>query len=155
VLNKRRIEQIVNAATRDDALVTGTQSVTIFFDHAEYGIGPDDQPYEKSDAHEGNYLQVICFCPLCGCRIGQSALDAHMERRCHRRKTKTEPSHTPYTSPVTDSESCEVFRTIAPDFARSVGRMPPRAEFEGATGPCRVWFLSADNPDSIRVAWKK
>jgi len=28
--------------------------------------------------------------------------------------------------------------------------MPTRAEFEGAAGPCRVWFLSADNPDSIR-----
>ena len=44
----------------------------------------------------------------------------------------------------------EAFRTIAPDFVRIVGRAPVRAEFEGAKGPCRVWFLSADNPDSIR-----
>ncbi len=44
----------------------------------------------------------------------------------------------------------EAFRTIAPEFARITGRMPTRAEFEGAAGPCRVWFLSADNPDSIR-----
>ncbi len=44
----------------------------------------------------------------------------------------------------------EAFRTIASDFVRIVGRMPARAEFEGAAGPCRVWFLSADNPDSIR-----
>lgn len=44
----------------------------------------------------------------------------------------------------------EAFKTIAPEFARIVGRMPARAEFEGAAGPCRVWFLSADNPDSIR-----
>ena len=28
--------------------------------------------------------------------------------------------------------------------------MPTRVEFEGAKGPCRVWMLSADNPDSIR-----
>ncbi len=44
----------------------------------------------------------------------------------------------------------EAFRTIAPDFVRVVGRMPTRVEFEGAKGPCRVWMLSADNPDSIR-----
>lgn len=44
----------------------------------------------------------------------------------------------------------EAFRTIAPDFVRVVGRMPTRVEFEGAAGPCRVWMLSADNPDSIR-----
>jgi len=44
----------------------------------------------------------------------------------------------------------EAFRTIAPDFVSVVGRMPTRVEFEGAKGPCRVWMLSADNPDSIR-----
>jgi len=44
----------------------------------------------------------------------------------------------------------EAFRTIAPDFVRVVGRMPTRVEFTGAAGPCRVWMLSADNPDSIR-----
>ena len=44
----------------------------------------------------------------------------------------------------------EAFRTIAPDFVKIVGRMPTRVEFEGAKGPCRVWMLSADNPDSIR-----
>jgi len=44
----------------------------------------------------------------------------------------------------------EAFRTIAPDFVKVVGRMPTRVEFEGAKGPCRVWMLSADNPDSIR-----
>lgn len=44
----------------------------------------------------------------------------------------------------------EAFRTIAPDFVRVVGRMPTRVEFDGAAGPCRVWMLSADNPDSIR-----
>jgi hypothetical protein len=44
----------------------------------------------------------------------------------------------------------DAFRHIAPDFVRIVGRMPARAEFEGAAGACRVWFLSADNPDGIR-----
>ena len=44
----------------------------------------------------------------------------------------------------------EAFRTIAPDFVKIVGRMPTRVEFEGVKGPCRVWMLSADNPDSIR-----
>lgn len=44
----------------------------------------------------------------------------------------------------------EAFRTIAPEFVRVVGRMPTRVEFEGAAGPCRVFMLSADNPDSIR-----
>jgi len=34
----------------------------------------------------------------------------------------------------------EAFRMIAPEFARIVGRTPARAEFEGAAGPCRVWF---------------
>ena len=44
----------------------------------------------------------------------------------------------------------EAFREIAPDLVRVVGRMPTRVEFEVFAGPCRVWFLSADNPDSIR-----
>ena len=44
----------------------------------------------------------------------------------------------------------DAFRAIAPEFVRIVGRMPARAEFEGAAGACRVWFLSADNPDGIR-----
>jgi len=44
----------------------------------------------------------------------------------------------------------DAFRLIAPEFARIVGRAPARAEFAGAAGPCRVWFLSADNPDGIR-----
>ena len=44
----------------------------------------------------------------------------------------------------------DAFRAIAPEFARIVGRAPARAEFAGAAGPCRVWFLSADNPDGIR-----
>ena len=35
----------------------------------------------------------------------------------------------------------EAFRMIAPEFARIVGRMPSRAEFEGAAGKCRVWFF--------------
>jgi len=44
----------------------------------------------------------------------------------------------------------EAFREIAPDFVRVIGRMPTRVEFEGTKGPCRVWMLSADNPDNIR-----
>lgn len=44
----------------------------------------------------------------------------------------------------------EAFREIAPDFVRVIGRLPTRVEFEGAKGPCRVMFMSADNPDSIR-----
>ena len=44
----------------------------------------------------------------------------------------------------------EAFRMIAPDLVRVVGRMPSRVEFDLKAGPCRVWFLSADNPDSIR-----
>jgi len=31
-----------------------------------------------------------------------------------------------------------------------VGRMPSRVEFRTTIGLVRVWFLSADNPDSIR-----
>jgi len=44
----------------------------------------------------------------------------------------------------------EAFRTIAEGFVKVVGRAPARVEFEGAAGPVRVWFLSADNPDNIR-----
>ena len=44
----------------------------------------------------------------------------------------------------------EAFRAIAPDDVRVVGRMPTRVEFQGKVGPCRVFMLSADNPDSIR-----
>ncbi len=44
----------------------------------------------------------------------------------------------------------EIHRTIALDFVRIVGRMPTRSEFDDAAGKCRVCFLSADNPDSIR-----
>jgi len=44
----------------------------------------------------------------------------------------------------------DAFREIADGFIRVVGRMPTRVEFEGAKGPVRIWFLSADNPDAIR-----
>jgi len=44
----------------------------------------------------------------------------------------------------------DAFRQIATGFVRVVGRMPTRVEFEGAAGPVRVWFLSADNADNIR-----
>jgi hypothetical protein len=44
----------------------------------------------------------------------------------------------------------EAFRNIADGFIRVVGRMPTRVEFDGAAGPVRVWFLSADNADNIR-----
>ena len=44
----------------------------------------------------------------------------------------------------------DAFNTIAPGFVRIVGRMPACALFEGVKGPCRVFFLSSDNPDSIR-----
>ncbi len=44
----------------------------------------------------------------------------------------------------------EAFRDIADGFVRVVGRMPTRVEFEGVAGPVRIWFLSADNADSIR-----
>jgi hypothetical protein len=44
----------------------------------------------------------------------------------------------------------DAFREIADGFIRVVGRMPTRVEFDGAMGPVRIWFLSADNPDAIR-----
>ena len=44
----------------------------------------------------------------------------------------------------------EAFRNIAEGFIRVVGRMPTRIEFDGAAGPVRIWFLSADNADNIR-----
>jgi hypothetical protein len=44
----------------------------------------------------------------------------------------------------------DAFRQIATGFVRVVGRMPTRVEFDGAAGPVRVWFLSADNADNIR-----
>lgn len=44
----------------------------------------------------------------------------------------------------------DALQTIAPDFVRIVGRMPSCARFEGVKGPSRVFFLSSDNPDSIR-----
>jgi Terminase large subunit, T4likevirus-type, N-terminal len=44
----------------------------------------------------------------------------------------------------------DAFNKIAPGFVRIVGRMPSCALFEGVKGPCRVFFLSSDNPDSIR-----
>ena len=46
----------------------------------------------------------------------------------------------------------EAFRAIAEGFVEVAGRAPSRVEFQGLRGmaPTRVWFLSADNPDSIR-----
>jgi len=44
----------------------------------------------------------------------------------------------------------EAFRAIADGFVTVCGRMPSRVEFVGPAGPVRIWFLSADNPDSIR-----
>ena len=46
----------------------------------------------------------------------------------------------------------EAFRAIAEGFVEICGRAPARVEFQGLIGmaPCRVWFLSADNPDNIR-----
>lgn len=50
---------------------------------------------------------------------------------------------------VTD-RGVEAFREIAPELIRVVGRMPTRVEFDLGKGLTKVWFLSADNPDSIR-----
>ena len=46
----------------------------------------------------------------------------------------------------------EAFRAIADGFAVVSGRAPSRIEFRGlkTLAPTRIWFLSADNPDSIR-----
>ena len=46
----------------------------------------------------------------------------------------------------------EAFRAIADGFAVVSGRAPCRIEFQGlkTLAPTRIWFLSADNPDSIR-----
>ena len=43
----------------------------------------------------------------------------------------------------------EAFRQIAPGFVEFSGRMPTVGKFEGAAGPVRVIFLSADNPVSL------
>ena len=46
----------------------------------------------------------------------------------------------------------EAFRAIADGFVVVAGRAPSRIEFQGlkTLAPTRIWFLSADNPDSIR-----
>ena len=46
----------------------------------------------------------------------------------------------------------EAFRAIADGFVVVAGRAPCRIEFQGlkTLAPTRIWFLSADNPDSIR-----
>jgi len=46
----------------------------------------------------------------------------------------------------------EAFRAISDGFTVVSGRAPSRIEFQGLRGiaPTRIWFLSADNPDSIR-----
>jgi len=44
----------------------------------------------------------------------------------------------------------EAFREIADGFIQVCGRAPTRVEFNGSSGPVRIWFLSADNPDNIR-----
>lgn len=43
----------------------------------------------------------------------------------------------------------EALRAMAGDVVRIVGKNPVRAEIDGAFGPSRILFLSADNPDSI------
>jgi hypothetical protein len=43
----------------------------------------------------------------------------------------------------------DAFKQIAPGFVEFSGRMPTIGRFEGSKGPCRVFFLSTDNPDSI------
>ena len=44
----------------------------------------------------------------------------------------------------------EAFLRCAPDCVKVVGRMPTRVEILTKIGFSRIWFLSADNPDSIR-----
>ncbi len=46
----------------------------------------------------------------------------------------------------------DAFRAISNGFTVVSGRAPSRIEFQGLKGlaPTRIWFLSADNPDSIR-----
>jgi hypothetical protein len=46
----------------------------------------------------------------------------------------------------------EAFRDIGVEFINVCGRAPTRIELQGLPGvpPTRIWFLSADNPDSIR-----
>ena len=40
-------------------------------------------------------------------------------------------------------------KTIAPDLLTFSGRSPTQAALRGLNGPIRIWFLTADNPDSI------
>ena len=44
----------------------------------------------------------------------------------------------------------EAFQAIASGVVRVVKRMPTRVDFNLGAGLSRVWFLSADNPDSMR-----
>jgi hypothetical protein len=46
----------------------------------------------------------------------------------------------------------EAFRAVGEEFVQVCGRAPCRIELAGLPGvpPTRIWFLSADNPDSIR-----
>ena len=46
----------------------------------------------------------------------------------------------------------EAFREVGPEFVQVCGRAPCRIELPRVNGvpPTRIWFLSADNPDSIR-----
>ena len=46
----------------------------------------------------------------------------------------------------------EAFRDVGPEFIRVCGRAPCRVELPPVKNvpPTRIWFLSADNPDSIR-----
>lgn len=43
----------------------------------------------------------------------------------------------------------EAFQEIAPGFVTFAGRNPVVGSFTGAKGPCRIFFLSADNPVSL------
>ncbi len=44
----------------------------------------------------------------------------------------------------------EAFRMIGDGIVKVGGQSPRKIEFTGSVGPVRVWFLTADNPDSMR-----
>lgn len=110
------------------------------------GITLDYVPHEgQRRVHHGRGFRFRNVC--CGRRWGKTLLGAAelLDTSAGR------PGEYGWIAPryLTASRGAEALKKIAGDLVTLKGDSPQVADIRGPLGPSRVWFLSADHPDSI------
>ncbi len=110
------------------------------------GFTLDYVPHESQRrVHHARGYRFRSVC--CGRRFGKTLLGAAELIDCAAQR----PGEYGWIAPryLTASRGAEALKTIAGDLVKLKGDSPQVADFNGPNGPARIWFLSADHPDSI------